>query len=135
MNKDISKSNSKSRSLFVLSIWNECNINNFLLAEDNIMLETHLRPLRLNCCACQRISKNKEQIQKFKETGDSRYNYQNELDKLCFQHDMAYRDFKDLPRRTASDNALRYKLLNIAKYSKCDWYQRGLASITYKIFA
>ena len=99
------------------------------------MLETHLRPLRLNCCACQRISKNKEQIQKFKETGDSRYNYQNELDKLCFQHDMAYRDFKDLPRRTASDNALRYKLLNIAKYSKCDWYQRGLASITYKIFA
>ena len=47
---------------------------------------------------------------------------------------MAYRDFKDLPRRTASDKALRYELLNIAKYSKCGWYQRGLASITFKSF-
>ena len=47
---------------------------------------------------------------------------------------MAYRDFKDLPRRTASDKALRYELLNIAKYSKCGCYQRGLASITFKSF-
>ena len=48
------------------------------------MLEMHLRPPRLNCSACQQFSKNKEQIQKFKETGDSSYNYQNELDKPCF---------------------------------------------------
>ena len=34
--------------------------------------------------------------QKPKEAGDSRYIYQNELDKVCFQHDMAYEDFKDL---------------------------------------
>ena len=40
---------------------------------------------------------------KFKETGNSRYIYQNELDKACFQYDMAYGDFKDLTRRTASD--------------------------------
>ena len=132
MNKDISKSNSESRSLFVLSVWNDCNSKQ--LVEDNIMLEMHLIPPRLNCSVCQRFSKNKEQIQKFKETGDSRYNYQNELGKPCFQHDMAYRDFKDLPRRTASDKVLRYKLLNIAKCSKCDWYQQGLASITYKSF-
>ena len=36
-------------------------------------------------------------MQKFKETGDSRYVYQNELDNTCFRHDMAYEDFKDLP--------------------------------------
>ena len=44
-----------------------------------------------------------KRIQKIKETGDSRYNYQNELDKASFQHGMAYGDFKDLNRRTASD--------------------------------
>ena len=35
-----------------------------------------------------------KKIQKFKETGDSRNIYKNELDKACFQHDMAYGDFK-----------------------------------------
>ena len=35
----------------------------------------------------------KQRIQKFKETGDSRYIYQNKLDKACLQHDMAYGDF------------------------------------------
>ena len=32
----------------------------------------------------------------FKEAGDSRYIYQDELDKPCFQHDMAYGYFKYL---------------------------------------
>ena len=40
---------------------------------------------------------------KFKETGYSWYIYQNELDKACFQHDMAYGDLQDLTRRTGSD--------------------------------
>ena len=35
-------------------------------------------------------------INKFKETGDSRYIYENKLDKGCFQHDIAYGDFEDL---------------------------------------
>ena len=39
-------------------------------------------------------TKNKERIQKFKETGDTSYIYKNELDKACFQHDMAYGDLK-----------------------------------------
>ena len=34
------------------------------------------------------MKKNKEKIQNIKETGDSRYIYQNELDKACFQHHM-----------------------------------------------
>ena len=45
-----------------------------------------------------------ETIQKFKETGDTSYIYENELDKACFQDDMAYGDFKDLKRTTFSDS-------------------------------
>ena len=42
---------------------------------------------------------------------------------------MAYRDFKDLARRTASDKVLRRKAFNIAKSPKCDRYQRWIASM------
>ena len=80
---------------------------------------THTRP----------STKNKERIQKFKETGDTRYIYKNELDKACFQDDMAYGDFKEIGRRTASDKVLRYKAFNVAKNPKYDGYQRGLASV------
>ena len=48
--------------------------------------------------------------------------YQNELGKACFQHHMAYGDFNDLPKRTASDKVLRDKAFNIAKYPKYDRY-------------
>ena len=46
---------------------------------------------------------------------------------------MAYRDFKDLNRRTATDKVLRDKAFNIAKDPKYDGYERGLASIVYKL--
>ena len=49
---------------------------------------------------------NTKRIRKFKETGDTKCIYQNELDKLCFEHCMAYGDFKDLPRRTVADKVL-----------------------------
>ena len=49
----------------------------------------------------------KERIQKFKETGETNYIYKNDLDKPCFQHNMAYGDFKDLKRRTFSDSFKR----------------------------
>ena len=81
-------------------------VNTFLLAGDKFMPEMHLRQPGFTC-ACGPFTKKKERIQKFKETGDSQYIYQNELDKGCFQHDMAYGDFADLTRRTASDNVLR----------------------------
>ena len=48
----------------------------------------------------------KKRLQKFKETGNSRYIYQNKIDKACFQHGMADGDFKDLTRRTASNKIL-----------------------------
>ena len=47
---------------------------------------------------------------------------------------MAYGDFKDLTKRTASDKVLRNKAFNIAKNSKYDGYQRRLASMVYKFF-
>ena len=53
---------------------------------------------------------------------------------------MAYGDFEDLPRKTASDKALRDKAFNIkyknvkAKIPKHDGYQRGLTSMIYKFF-
>ena len=94
----------------------------------------HLRQPGFTYSACGPFTKNKERIQKFKETGDSRYIYQNELDKACFPHDMAYGNFKDLTRRTASEKILRHKVFNIDKNPKFDRYQRGLASIVYKFF-
>ena len=68
------------------------------------------------------FTKNKEGIQKFKETGDTDYIYKNELDKACFQLDMAYRDFKVLARRIFSDEILRDKAFNTAKNPKYDGY-------------
>ena len=47
---------------------------------------------------------------------------------------MAYGDFKDLARRTASDKVLRNKVFNIAKNPKYNGYQRGLASMVYTFF-
>ena len=98
------------------------------------MLEIHLKQPGFTYSACKPFTKNKERIQKFKEARDTNYIYKNELDKACFQHDMAYGDFKDLARRTASDKILRDKAFNIAKNPKYDGYQRGLASMVYKFF-
>ena len=71
---------------------------------------------------------------KFKETGDSQYIYQMELDKACFQHEMAYGDFKDLTRRTASDIILTDKAFYTAKNPKYNLYHKSLASTFYKFF-
>ena len=109
-------------------------VNKFLLAGDKFMPEMHLKQPGFTYSACGPFTKNKERIQKFKETGDTSYIYKNELDKACFQRDITYGDFKDLRRRTASDKILRNKAFNIAKNPKYDGYQSGLASMVYKFF-
>ena len=109
-------------------------INNFLLAGDKFMPEMHLRQPGFTYSACGPFTKNKERIQKFKQTGDSRYIYKNELDKASFQHDMAYGDFKELAKRTAADKFLIDKAFNIAKDLKYDGYQRELTSMVYQFF-
>ena len=68
------------------------------------------------------LLKKKERIQKFKETGDKKYIYKNELDKACFQHDIACGGFKDLAKITASNKVWRDKKLNIAKNPKYGGY-------------
>ena len=65
------------------------------------------------------------------QTGNTNFIYKNELDKACFQHDMAYGESKDL---TQSDKVLKDKAVKIASDPKYDGYQRGLASMVYKFF-
>ena len=109
-------------------------INKFLLADDKFMPEMHLRQPRFVYSACGSFTRHKERIKKFKQTGDKRYIYRNELDKACFQHDSAYVDHKDLINRTKSDKVLRDKAYNIASNPEYNGYQRGLASMVYKFF-
>ena len=90
-------------------------INKFLLAGDKFMPEMHLRQPRFTYSACGLFTKNKKRIQQFKQTGDSRYIYKNELDKACFQQNMAYGDFKDLTKRTAADKVLKIQDLIMLK--------------------
>ena len=47
---------------------------------------------------------------------------------------MAYRSFKDLPRRTVADKVLRDNAFNIAKNSRYDGYQKDLASMFCMFF-
>ena len=89
-------------------------VNTFLLAGDKFMTKMHLRQPGFTYSACGPLTKNRKN-KKNKETEDSRYIYQNELDRACFQHDMVYGDFKDLTKRTTSDKILHDKAFNIAK--------------------
>ena len=68
------------------------------------------------------------------QTENTNFIYKNELDKACFQHDMAYGKTKDLVKRTQSDKVLKDKAFKIASDPKYDGYQRGLASMVYKFF-
>ena len=77
-------------------------VNKFLLAGDKFMSEMHLRQPGFTYSACGPFTKNKERIQKFKETRDTNYIYKNEHDKACFQHDMAYGNVKDLKKKNHS---------------------------------
>ena len=84
--------------------------------------------------SCGPFTKNEERIQEFKETGDSQYVYQNELNNSCSQHDIANGDFKDLTRRKASDKTLHDKAFNIVKNAKYNGYQCRIALMVYKFF-
>ena len=108
-------------------------INKFLLTGDKFMPEMHLRQPGFNYSAADHLLKT-EKTQKIKEKENSRYTYQNEVDKACFEYGLTYGDFKDLLRRTASVKLLRDKSFNIAKNPKYVGYQRHLASMVYSFF-
>ena len=109
-------------------------VNKFLLVGDNFMSEMHLRQPGFTYSACGPFTKNKQRIQKFMQTEDTNYIYKNELDKACFQHDMAYGKYKDLEKRKQSDKVLKDKAFEIVNNPKYDGYQRGLPSMVYKFF-
>ena len=109
-------------------------VNNFLLVVDKLMPEMDLKQPGFTYSACGPFTKSKERIEKFMQTGNTNFIYKNELDKPCFQHDMAYGKSKDLSKRTQSDKVLRDKAFKIASYPKYDGYQRGLVSMVYKFF-
>ena len=83
-----------------------------------------------------KIKKVKSEIGKVKfiQNGNTDFIYKNELDKACFQYDMAYGKSKDLVKRTQSDKVLKDKAFNIASDPKYDGYQGGLASMVSKFF-
>ena len=110
-------------------------INKFLLAGDKFMPELHLvDPFVKKYSACGPFTKHTQRIQDLLNTGKLSYIYKNDLDKACFQHDMAYNKFKDLEKRTQSDIVLKNKSLKIASDPKYNGYETGLASMVYKFF-
>ena len=113
-------------------------VNKFLLARDKVMPEIHLRQSGFTYSVCGLFIKIIERIQEFKETKDSRSISQNKLGNVCFQHDMAYGDFKDLTRRTASDKIFCDKAFNITHIYLADIqliskFDKGIRFLLYVI--
>ena len=75
-----------------------------------------------------------KKIQKFREAGNLKHLYRNELDGAWFAHDAAYSDNKDLAKRTISDKFLKDRTYEIARNHGYDGYQKALASMFYKFF-
>ena len=119
---------------FVLSVKMNEVVNKFLLVGNKFTPEMHLKQPGFSYSACGPFTKNEERIEKFMQTGNTVFIYRNDLDKPCFQHDMAYGKTKDLAKRTQSDKLLRDKAFKIASDPKNDGYQRGLASMVYQLF-
>ena len=109
-------------------------VNKFLLVGDKFMPEMHLKQLGFTYSDRVPFTRNKQRIQIFMQTGDTNYIYKNELDKACFQYDMAFGKYKDLERRTQSDKVLKDKTFEISNNPKYGGYQRELASMVYKFF-
>ena len=109
-------------------------VNKFLQVGDKFMPQMHLKQPGFTYSTCGPFTKNKERTEKFIQTENTDFIYKNELDKACFQHDMAYGKSKNLTKRTQLDKVLRDKTFKIASNPKYNGYQRGLASMVYKFF-
>ena len=89
-------------------------LSKFLLMGDKFMSEVDLKQPGFTYSACSPFAKKKERIQKFMQTRNADYIYKNDLDKTCFQHDIAYVRCKDLDERTAD-----LQVLNKMSDSSC----------------
>ena len=106
-------------------------VNKSLLAGNKFMPEMHSKQPGFTYSACGPFTKNIERIEQFMQTGNTDFIYRNELDKACFQHDMAYGKSKDLAKRIELDKVLRNKAFEIASDPKHQW---GLASMVHRFF-
>ena len=88
-------------------------VNKFLLTGDKFMPEMHLKQPCFASSAYGPFTRNKETTEKLMKTGNTDFIYKNELDKVCFQHNMAYGKSKDLAKRTQSDKVLRDRALKL----------------------
>ena len=79
-------------------------VNQFLFAGNKFMPEMHLKQLGYTYSAGGPFTKNKERIEKIMQTANIDFIYKNELDKACFQHDMAYGKPKDLAKELNQTN-------------------------------
>ena len=109
-------------------------VNKFLRASDKFMPELHFKQPGFTYSACSPFIRNKERIEMFIQTGNTDFIYRNELDKTWFQHDMAYRESKDLAKIPQLDKVLRNKAFKMASDRKYDGYQRGPVSMVYMFF-
>ena len=98
------------------------------------MPELHLKQPGFTHSVCGPFTKYHEKIQKFRETGNLKHLYRNELDKSSFAHDAAYSDSKDLAKRIISDKILKVRADEIAKNCGYHGYQKALASVVFKFF-
>ena len=101
---------------------------------EKFMSDLHLKQWGFNYSACGPFTKHCGRIQEYKQKGNLKHLYKNELVKACFVHDAEYSDSKDLTKRTISDNILKdraYEIIINCKYDEC---QRTLASMMYKLF-
>ena len=110
-------------------------INKLLLVGAKCMPETRLyQPKISKYSACGPFSKHTKRIHNLMQDVKLSHIYKNELDKACFQHDMACNKYKDSKGRTQSDIVLKNKAFKIASNPKYDGYQRALASMVWKFF-
>ena len=108
--------------------------NTFLLKGDKFMPDMPLKQPGFTYSTCGPFTKNKQRIEKFMQTGTTDFICRNELDKACFQQNMAYAKSKDLVKRIQSDKVLKDNALKTASNPNCDGYHRGLPSMVYKFF-
>ena len=86
-------------------------LKKFLLAGDKFMTEMHLSPPGFKFCTSGTFAKNKERIQKFKETQDSRYFQHKELDKTCVEYGIAYGDFNNFKQSLVQYYVIKHLIL------------------------
>ena len=110
-------------------------INKFLLIGDKFMPGMYFwDPKGKKYSACGPFTRYQKRIDMFMKDGRLSHILKNRLDAAFFQHDSGYAEYKDRLNRKESDIVLKNKVLKIATDPRVNEYQRGLASMVYKIF-